>query len=64
MKTYLVPIHGKLLSTGVTKAKNKDEAFKKVKARYPNARKTGIVISGWDISMIDFSKWKSYKKVK
>lgn len=52
MKTYLVPIHGKYLAWGVTQANNKEQAFKKVKAKHKDACKTGVSISGIHISLV------------
>lgn len=56
MNTYLVPIHGKYLAWGVTQARNKEHAFKKVKEQHQDARKAGVSISAIHISLVKASK--------
>ena len=56
MKTYIVPVHEKHLQFVATLAKNKESAYNKVKAKYSDARKTGITISAVHVDYVSFPK--------
>jgi hypothetical protein len=56
MKTYIVTIIGKKMSFVATQAKNKVEAYNKVKSKYTGARKTGVIVSAVHIDYVSCAK--------